>query len=194
MNAGKNHLLKAFLCQMANFLQAVLFLTTSDSSPNIGDNTIGAKLITAVLHLYKGSALVLRLGKEEIFVLSLLPYRGKWLHGACIIFQHSLPIGLNQLYHPAFSGVSDKNINALILFQLHLLSFHIAAGGNDDGLRIPLLGLMNHLPGFPVRNIGYGAGINQVNVRLLRKIYKPCSFLQNSFGHGLCFIRIDFAA
>ena len=188
MNAGKHHLLKALLCQMANLLQTILFLSASDSSPNIGDDTVGAKLITAVLHLYKGSALILRLGKEEIFVLSLLPYRGKGLHGACIIFQHSLPIGLNQLNYPAFSGISDKNIDTLILFQLLLLSFHIAASGNDDGLRIPLLGLMNHLPGFSVRNIGDGAGINQVNVRLLREVHQPCPFLQNSFGHGLCFI------
>ena len=188
MNAGKNHFLKAFLRQMANFLQTVLFLTTSDSSPNIGDDTIGAKLITAVLHLYKGSTLILRLGKEEIFVLSLFPHRRKWLQGACIIFQHSLPIGLNQFDYPAFSGISDKNINTFILFQLLLLSFHIAAGGNDDGLRIPLLGLMNHLPGFSVRNIGDGTGINQVNVRLLRKVHQPCPFLQNNFGHSLCFI------
>ena len=188
MNAGKHHLLKAFLCQMANLLQTVLFLTASDPSPNIGDDTIGAKLITAVLHLYKGSALILRLRKEEIFVLSLLPHRGKGLHGTCIIFQHSLSIGLNQLYHPAFSGISDKNINALILFQFLLLSFHIAAGGDDDGLWIPLLSLMNHLPGFSVRNIGHGAGVNQVNVRLLRKVHQPGPFLQNRFGHGLCLV------
>ena len=188
MNAGKYHLLKAFLCQMANLLQTVLFLTASDPSPYIGNDTIGAKLITAVLHLYKGSALILRLGEEEIFILSLLPHRGKGLHGTCIIFQHCLPIGLNQLYHPAFSGISDKNINALILFQLLLLSFHIAAGGDDDGLRIPLLSLMNHLPGFSVRNIGNRAGINQVNVCLLRKVHQPCSFLQNRFSHDLCFI------
>ena len=150
----------AFLPKSLDFRKAVLYLSTPNSSSYIGDNTVRTKLITTVLNLYKGAASVQRFRKKKIFIFSLFFNRGQILFDSPVIFQHCFPIRNNELYNFPFSAVSNQDIDSLILFQLLLLSFHIATCRNDEGIRIPLLCLMNHLPRLPIRNVRYGAGID----------------------------------
>ena len=50
MNAGKNDLFIPFPCKPPDFPQNILLLPAAHPSPGIGDDAIGAKLITAILN------------------------------------------------------------------------------------------------------------------------------------------------
>ena len=76
MNPRKYDFGNAFLSQSLDFRKAILYLPTPNSSSYIGNDAVGAKLITTVLNLYKGAASVQRLRKKKIFILSFLLNRG----------------------------------------------------------------------------------------------------------------------
>jgi hypothetical protein len=59
---------------------------------------------------------------------------------------------------------ADNIINALYAGQGVIISFGKAAGDNDPRAGVLSYTMAYRIPGFPVRNPGYSAGINKVDI------------------------------
>ena len=90
--------------------------------------------------------------------------------------------------------VSQDNINTRICIFSGILRLYIAACRHYYRIRIHLPGPVEHLPGFPVRDIGHSTGIDDVNIRPFPEGNDLISGLFQHFLHGLCFIGIYLAS
>ena len=69
-----------------------------------------------------------------------------------------------------------------------------AARQHDDALRMQPFEAAHRLARFLIARAGYGAGVDEINVRLLFRRNDLKALCPKLLGQGLCFILIDLAA
>ena len=173
MDPRKDHLPYALIREAPDLGHAVLQGPGLDPSPDIGDDAVGAELVAAVLDLDKGPGMAIQLRNEEVPCLRGGFFRVPLRIRLCpFLFREKLL--QDQLRDPALVPVRYQEVNGgipqdrLHAFVLHG-GVHITACRNDEGLRIQLLCPMKHLAGFLVRHIGDRTGIDDVDIRWIRK-------------------------
>ena len=84
-------------------------------------------------------------------------------------FRTVLQILFQDLYQVLLPVIPDHNVYRRVRRMKSLLGLHIASCRDHHCRRIHFPGTVQHLPGLPVRNVGHGAGIDDINIRLLLK-------------------------
>jgi hypothetical protein len=77
-----------------------------------------------------------------------------------------MPIGfvLDYLYHPLLITVAHYQSYTLDVAEICWCPLSIAAGDQDQGTGITAVGQPQQLAALAVSDVGYGAGVQQVNV------------------------------
>ena len=157
-------------------------------APGIGNDAVGAVVVTAVLDLQKRSGAALKApGREDL--KGNAPLIGRHLHGGPAVLCRLLQQRQKLLSVPG----AEHHIGAQIGRRLRGGLGETAADA-DDGLRRPAPGGPDHLPGFPVALSGDGAGVDDVDIRRLRKCGEPMSPGHDHLFHGLGVKLIGLAA
>ena len=128
-------------------------------------------MITAVLNLNIGPGMLRRPAQGHFFVLM----------GVIDIYDSSVmqrlipfllcKICLQNVYDILFAVIANSQVYAVVHFNLFSSGLHITAHSHHNGMRVLLLGPVQHLSALPVGNIGYCTGIYDINVRSLIKWY-----------------------
>ena len=90
--------------------------------------------------------------------------------------------------------IPEDDVDGKIILQLLPCCLGIAARRHDHRLRIHGPGAVQHLAGFPVRDIRHGAGIDHIDVRRLLKGTDRVSGPDQSLAHRLCLVGVHLAA
>ena len=180
MDARENNLPVSLIGQGPGLLHDVLRLSAAHSSPGIGDNAVAAELIASVLNLQERSRMLRRMADVHILELPGLSDVDniRELFPGCKI--------LLQAFHQVLLPViSDDDIHGVILREGLPRRLHIAPGCHHGRLRVQFLCPVQHLSGLLVRNIRHGAGIDDIDIRLLRKVHDLIARCRKHLSHRL---------
>lgn len=148
MDTCQHNLLEAVCREPFNLCYYIFKPTASDTSSGIRNDTIAAKLITAVLHLDEGSRVLLCLVYKELLKIML-----SIIISSTVSFTLSKEYSSSSLTRSCFLSFpmtmsTDKSFNT---------SFHLSAHSS----RLPqllspdyFLCLVKHLSGFSVSHVG----------------------------------------
>ena len=189
MDSCQNNLLKACFGQVLYLLLYRFFLSASHSSSRIGNHTVGAELIAAILYLNIGAGMVFHLCDWHILVFGRVIY----IYHCICLFLLGLKF-LQNLDNIFFSVISYYNINRLVCLTYFLRSLHIAARRHHNGIWIPFFCPMQHLAGLSIRNIGDSTVVDNIAISLFRKWTDRIAALSQPLLHRLCLICIYLAA
>ena len=187
VNPCKNYFLIAIPRQKFHFPADLLLLPAAHPSSCIRNNTVTAELIAAVLHLDIRSGMLRRPGDGEFFIF-ICPVNVNHPAGMT-----ALPGLLQYRDNFLFLIIAHDHVHHLISFQLILSILHITACRHNQCLRIHLFGLMQHLTGFPIRNICHRTRIDNISIRARSKRNNLISGRFQLLLHCFQFIRVYLA-
>ena len=110
------------------------------------------------------------------------------------LFGMLLFIFFQNLYNVLLLIISQDQVYGVIFVQLSFVCLYITSGCNNNGIRIHLFRLMEHLSGFTVCNIGNCTCIYQINISSWLKRHDLISCLFQQLLHCFYFICVDFTA
>ena len=90
--------------------------------------------------------------------------------------------------------VADDQIDRVIFFHAFGIGLHVAADRDDDGIGVLFFRAVQHLPALPVRDIGHGAGVDDIDVRLVLKRDFFVSLISQDLPHNIQFIAVYLTA
>lgn len=111
MDTGKNDLLISALCQFPGLSLHIPDLPAPDPSPGIGNDTVTAELIAAVLDFQKGPGMLACSFQMEFFILLLSVIDVN----AAVLDTMLLLIFADQSEQILFAVISDQNIDSVVL-------------------------------------------------------------------------------
>ena len=189
MDAGQDHLLIARGCQLPHLGYNLIRSAAADASAGVWDNAVAAELVAAILNLQKGSGMIRNLvDGKALILMSLADF--DHMAAVTLIFE----IFFQDRNQILLFIVSDDDIYCQIRLQLLCCRLDIAASRNHHGIRILLLSPVQHLSGLAVRDIGYGTGVDNVDIGLFVEGHDLVSGFFQKLLHGLRFIGIYLAA
>ena len=188
MNPGKHDLLISVPGQCFHFPTHTFHGTAPYSSSGIGNDAVGAELVTSVLHLDIGPGMLCCPRKMQILILPGMAD----IHQ---IFSDPFPAfficfqDMDDLFFPV---IANHNVHAVRYFLR--LFLHITAAGRHDGVRVHLPGAVQHLAGFPIRHVRHRTGIDNIYICLFMKRHDLIAAVLQQFLHGLRLICVHLAA
>ncbi len=184
------------VCKSHGFLADRFRPAASDSSSDIGNNTIRTKLIASILDFQKSSCMLraypqshLLIGHRTFRIQYGNPLRLRMPTAILPVLQKCFQYG-DQLI---FLMIADCQINALVLTGI-LAGLHIAAHCHHHGFPVLLSGFMQHLSALSVGNIGYRACIDNIDIRRFVKGHNFISLFLQHLPHYIQFISIYLAS
>ena len=165
--------------------------SASDPASGIGDDTVAAELIAAVLDLDLGSGPVGHLIDRQVFIGS---FSG---HVIQITGSGLLPVsesGCHQVNDVLLQVIADGDIDHIFFLKGFTCCLDIAADSHDQGIRVLLSGPVQHLSGLSVSNICHRTGVDDIDVRCLREFPDLIAGRNKSFLHRFGFVLVDFAS
>ena len=218
MDACQHHLPDPSLRQAFDLPQDLLRSAAPDPAPGKGNDAVGAELVAAVLDLDIGPGMA---GGLQLHVL-VLGTEGQILHGipsqqlaqagdlldreSFPLFFFSIPVIFFFLFIPGcqipvqdlcdlpFLIVADGQIDGRVRQDFIFVRFHVAAHRDDQGVGVHLLCPVEHLTALAVSDIGHGAGIDHIKVRLPVEVYGLVAPLFQKLLHDIQFIAVDLAS
>ena len=154
-------------------------------------SAVSAVIITAVLDLYIRAGALGRMYRHRL-ERRLFDVVDLYISGAVLLAgRDKSERGVDE---PQLVAVATDEIDAVDARGLARIELRIAAGHEDEGLRVVTCGATYHLSGFAIAFGGYGAGIYDVNPAFLRESadYKAVFF--ELLGNRLTFILVDLTA
>ena len=97
---------------------------------------------------------------------------------------------MNQIF---LAVASNDKVNGRVFLKFLPSDLRVTSHGHYDCVRIHFLRLMQHLPRFPVRNIGYGACIDHIHIRAGFERHNIISGLLQHLLHRLQLVGIYLA-
>ena len=190
MDACEHHFLITLSGQGADLFQHLFRSAGAHPSSGVGDDAVAAKLVAAVLHLDKRPGPVRDPVHMQGFVLIGV--------GDVDHIGHVLPATaekfIQNVRQACLLVISHYDIHRGVLFQRVGGHLHVAARCHHNGIRVHFLGPVQHLAGFAVRDIGHGAGVDNIYVRLLVKGDDLITAGFQLLLHGLGFVCIYLAS
>ena len=188
MDPGQDHFLIAGPGQSGDLFADLGGGPAAHPSSRIGNNTVAAELVAAVLHLYVRPGVLRRLRhRQGLILLRMVDVDDG-------ILLHALFISLQNRQQILFAVVPNQEIYGAVLPKLGLRRLHIAARRHHQGLRVLLFRPVKHLPGFPVCDVRHRTGIYDIDVRLLLKGNNLITGLLQQLLHGLRFVCVYLAS
>ena len=154
----------------------------------IGHNAVGAKLFATFLDFHCGPDPASSLAAVDFFKIPgrhyILHQVKRRLTPGCFFdqFDNSLPV-----------AGADNQIHAGDAGHLAGAGLRVTTGNRNDRFRVQPLGPPDHLAGFAITEVGYGASIDQVDVGLCFKTYRLITAVDKKAGDRLRFMLVDFA-
>ena len=101
MNTGQHYLTIARRCQLPDFRADVSALPAADPASGVGNHTIAAELITAILYLHISSGMLCGFHDRHIFIfLCVVDINNRFLvHALFVSFQNR-----QQIFFPVISN------------------------------------------------------------------------------------------
>ena len=193
MNTRKHYLPITGLRHSPHFPEDILRPAAPHPSSRIGNCTVGAKLIAAVLNLNVGSGMFRSPAQLHFLILPNIAYLRNRSALQCFI----LPVrqkSLQNLHNIFFVVISDGQINAFVLFHRFPACLYITSNRHHNGVRVQLLCSVKNLPAFSVCSIGNGTCIYNIDIGLPVKWHNAISLFFQHLPHSVCFIRIYLTA
>ena len=202
MNPCQNDFADTVCHQSPDFTQDIALRPAADTAACKGNNTVAAELIASVLNLDVGAGMS---GTCQIHIFKrrsageIFPEGRLCLHSPGSLRPVFLPFPLCQKTGENLSDlrlfvVADHKIDGIVRLHSCGVCLHIASHCNDNRVRILFFCPVQHLTAFAVRDIGHGAGIDNVNIRLVLERYFLKTFVTQNLAHDIQFITIHFAA
>ena len=164
MDACEHDLPEASLRNAPHLRQDILRPAAPDPASGIGNGTVRAKLVAAVLYFDMYPDVLFAPFKLHFLVLArMVDIRHNTVPAlsAAALFQKFL----QKLRDLSLVVISYGEIYAVILPDGFLSGLHITAHRHHHCLRVFLSGPVQQLSALPVRNVGDGAGIHNIYVR-----------------------------
>ena len=160
----------------------------TDAAAGVGDQTVAAEFVAAVLHLQFGAGVLMDLREEfravapDFIDVRVLRKRMVAEPGAERLHKVFLPL------------VSEHQVHAGLIERRLVGGLRVAACGDDDRFGRQVARPVEHLAGFPVRDVRDRAGVHDVDVRFLRKRHDPGARERGFIFHDLSLVLVDLAA
>ena len=150
----------------AHFLQDIFFPAAPDPAPGIRDDAVGTKLVTAVLNLNISPRMPASLSQHHFFILiGMVDIYD--IHGGLPFLQIFFQNGDNFF----LTVIADGQVNGFILPDRLFPGLYITAHRHHHCLWVTPPGTVQHLPAFPVCNIGYRTRIYNIDIGCFIKWY-----------------------